>query len=323
MKKVLFILIAVVTVLLLSSARPQKLRLLYWNVQNGVWADQGNNYDNFVKFVKKHKPDICVWAEAGTIYYDGTSKVKPKSERYLPAHWNELAARYGHDYVYLGGFRDNYPQVITSKYPIEGVEAILGSSDTVVNHGAAWGRINVAGHSINVVALHTWPLKHHSSVHSQGEDARRESAVSHGGDLCRIGEVKYICNHTVLSSENGADELWMMMGDFNSFSRIDSFNYPGAEEKNPYCYAIHDYIAEKTPYLDICAETRRKFKATTFENTRIDYVYVTPALRKYVRKADIIWTKETKPVQDPTKTTRFWSPSDHLPIIVDFRLTDK
>lgn len=315
----MFILTAVALLLTLCSARPQKMRLLYWNVQNGIWADQGNNYDNFVKYVKKKNPDICVWTEASTIYYDGTSKVKPKAERYLPAHWDELAARYGHDYVYLGGFQDNYPQVITSKYPIEGVEAMVGSKDTVVNHGAAWGKIRVAGRAINVVSLHMWPLKHHSSVHYNGEEARSRSAEAHGGDLCRIGEVQYICDHTILSSANGAGEFWMMMGDFNSFSRVDSFNYPDAEEKNPYCYAIHDYIADKTPYVDVCAETRSKFKATTYENTRIDYVYLTPALRKCVKKADVIWTKDTKPVQDPTKETRFWSPSDHLPIIVDFK----
>jgi len=323
MKRIMFVLIAVLTVVPQSSAKTQKMRLLYWNVQNGIWADQANNYDNFVKYVKEQKPDICVWTEAGTIYYDGSSKSKPKAERYLPAHWDELAARYGHDYIFLGGFRDNYPQVITSRYPIEGVEAILGSRDTVVNHGAAWGRIKVGGQTINIVALHTWPLKHHSSVHKNGEEARKESALAHGGDLCRIGEVKYICNRTVLSSENGANEFWMMMGDFNSFSRVDSFNYPDAEEKNPYCYAIHDYIAGNTPYVDICAETRQKFKATTYENTRIDYVYLTPALSKTVTKADIIWTKETAPVQDPTKETRFWSPSDHLPIIVDFRLPER
>lgn len=323
MKRILFILAAAVMVISLSSARPQKMRLLYWNVQNGVWADQGNNYDNFVKYVKKQNPDICVWAEASTIYDDGTSKIKPKSERYLPAHWYEVAARYGHNYVFLGGFQDNYPQVITSRYPIEGVEAMLGSKDTVVNHGAAWGRIKVAGQTINVVSLHMWPLKHHSSVHPKGEEARRVSAEAFGGDLCRLEEMQYICNHTILASEDGADELWMMMGDFNSFSRVDSFNYPGAEEKNPYSYAIHDYIASGTPYIDICAQTRRKFKATTYENTRIDYVYLTPALCKFVKKADIIWTKDTRPVQDPTKTTRFWTPSDHLPIIVDFKLPEK
>ena len=50
----------------------------------------------------------------------------PEADRYLVGNWGELAARYGHKYWYVGGHRDNFPQVITSKYPIENVERIVG-----------------------------------------------------------------------------------------------------------------------------------------------------------------------------------------------------
>ena len=30
---------------------PDSLKILYWNIQNGMWSDQGDNYDNFVDFV--------------------------------------------------------------------------------------------------------------------------------------------------------------------------------------------------------------------------------------------------------------------------------
>lgn len=43
-----------------TARRP--LRILYWNIQNGMWSDQGNNYDNFVAFVRELDPDICIWA---------------------------------------------------------------------------------------------------------------------------------------------------------------------------------------------------------------------------------------------------------------------
>ena len=29
------------------------MRLLYWNIQNGMWSDQSNGYDNFVAWVKR------------------------------------------------------------------------------------------------------------------------------------------------------------------------------------------------------------------------------------------------------------------------------
>ena len=43
------------------QADETNLRLLYWNIQNGMWSDQANNYNNFVAWVKKYDPDICVW----------------------------------------------------------------------------------------------------------------------------------------------------------------------------------------------------------------------------------------------------------------------
>lgn len=67
------------------------IRILYWNIQNGMWSDQHHNFDNFVKWVKKYKPDICVWAEASSIYYDHTYKAEPDSLKILPSHWPEVA----------------------------------------------------------------------------------------------------------------------------------------------------------------------------------------------------------------------------------------
>lgn len=134
-----------VVVLCGGCSKETPLRVLYWNIQNGMWADQGNNYDNFVEWVKRYDPDVCVWCEAQTIYEDGTNKARAAEDRYLPDNWGELAARYGHPYWTKSGHRDNYPQVITSKYPIEKVLDIIGEEpDSVVSHGACHARIECA-----------------------------------------------------------------------------------------------------------------------------------------------------------------------------------
>ena len=101
-----------------QSSSQTTLRLLHWNIQNGMWDGQNDNYDRFVEFVKSNDPDVCVWCESVTLYITNTAESMPQQERYLPSGWEELAARYGHQYVYMGGKRDNYPQVITSKYPM-------------------------------------------------------------------------------------------------------------------------------------------------------------------------------------------------------------
>jgi hypothetical protein len=50
-----------------------EVKVLYWNIQNGMWSDQGNNYDDFVEFVKSEAPDVCVWAEAESRYRTDTA----------------------------------------------------------------------------------------------------------------------------------------------------------------------------------------------------------------------------------------------------------
>ena len=34
-----------------ASARKDSLKLLYWNIQNGMWDGQADNYDRFVDWV--------------------------------------------------------------------------------------------------------------------------------------------------------------------------------------------------------------------------------------------------------------------------------
>ena len=73
------------SVLFGCSGKQLEIKVLYWNIQNGMWADQGNNFDTFVKWVNEKNPDICVWCEGETIYYPETSKtIENKDERYLP-----------------------------------------------------------------------------------------------------------------------------------------------------------------------------------------------------------------------------------------------
>lgn len=158
LKRILFCLTAfaaaIATSVPCAARRPSgsDLRLLYWNIQNGMWSGQDDNYGRFVEWVKEFDADVCVWCEAQSIYRSGTADRMPEADRYLVGNWGELAARYGHKYWYVGGHRDNFPQVITSKYPIENVERIVGEEpDSVVTHGAGWARIAKNGRTVNIV----------------------------------------------------------------------------------------------------------------------------------------------------------------------------
>lgn len=295
------------------------LRVLYWNVQNGMWADQHNNYDNFVEFVKRYDPDVCVWCESATIYKDRTSTGIGNSgstyKGFLPAGWSTLAARYGHRYAAVGGARDNFPQTITSKYPITTLLKITNgeTSSKPIAHGAAIQQITVGGKPINIVTLHTWPQAYGFGVSSANQEA---SAAKHEGDYYREYEMKYILDHTILASLYSGQQDWLMMGDFNSRSRLDNWFYK--YDDNDTKLLCQDQVLNRTDMVDIIARRYSgEFMSSTYGNARIDYMFASPSMYARVNNAMILIDKWTTAHQS-TYVTSFYEPSDHRPILVDF-----
>ena len=133
--------------------------------------------------------------------------------------------------------------------------------------------------------------------------------------------MEYICRHTIgtVPADVAAGQLWMMMGDFNSRSRVDNWVYQYPEDDSR--LLVHDYILAETPYIDIVHERHpNDFYTTTGGRARIDYVYCTPALYDRVVREQIISDAYTTPVRNPQQISNFWHPSDHRPIVVDFEL---
>ena len=316
MKRIALTFILSVLVLLLAlPAAGRELKVLYWNIQNGMWSDQGNNYDNFVEFVKGENPDICVWCEAESRYRTGTNeKMKDYDEFYLPWNWDFLARRYGHQYVLVCGKRDTFPQVITSRYPIRIVKRVNGNSDDiVVVHGAGWAQIEVGGKTLNIVTLHTWPQRYAYKATDQAASAKNQE-----GDVFRATEMEYICDQTIGTVPEAASQYWMMLGDFNAKSRIDNYEYGMAEDDK--AFLVHDYVREHTPYIDIVERLHQgAFQKSTFSGKRIDFIYMTEPLFRKVRSAEIIHDGFATSSRD-SHGLGFCHPSDHYPILVTLKL---
>lgn len=316
MKRNALTLIIMVFVLLLAiPAAGRDLRILYWNIQNGMWSDQGNNYDNFVEFVKSEEPDICVWCEAESRYRTGTSeKITSYDEFYLPWNWDILARRYGHRYVLVCGKRDTFPQVITSRYPIRIVKRVNGNGDDiVVVHGAGWAQIEVGGKELNIVTLHTWPQRYAYLAKDQAESSKLQE-----GDVFRAAEMEYICSQTIGSVPKAAGQYWMMLGDFNAKSRVDNHVYGMSEDDKG--FLVHDYVMGHTPYIDVIDRMHPgDFQKSTLSGKRIDFIYMTEPLFRKVRSAEIIHDGFAESSRDP-RLHSFCNPSDHYPILVEMKL---
>ena len=316
MKKIALTFIFSVLVLMLAlPASGRDLKVLYWNIQNGMWADQENKYDNFVEYVKSQDPDICVWCEAESRYRTGTNvKMMEYDEFYLPWNWDFLARRYGHQYVLVCGKRDTFPQVITSKYPVRIVKRVNGNGDDIiVVHGAGWAQVEVGGKEINIVTLHTWPQRYAYKAENQVESGKNQE-----GDVFRAKEMKYICDQTIGTVPDAASQYWMMLGDFNAVSRVDNSIY-GFDEDNK-AFLVHDYVSGNTPYIDIVDRLHPgDFQKSTFSGRRIDFIYMTEPLFRKVRSAEIIHDGYPTSCRDPRGVTKFCYPSDHYPIIVNIK----
>ncbi len=307
------------------------LRVMCWNIQNGMWSDQDNNYRNFVAWLKKYDPDVCVWCEGETIFSKSGDKVYG-TNRILPREWAQYAAKYGHNYVsYVKGSNDNYPQVVTSKYPIEKVAEFsqIGTSSDYVQHRSGLFRINCNGRDVNFVSFHAFAHAYDPKYTSSADQAT--SAAAHEGDIHRQKEISWVCGQTVLNSAYSSQSNWLMMGDFNAVSSRDKNIY--TQEKNVYKvqseteWLLHDYILENTDLVDVISEWNPEgdfFSTINGDTKRIDFMYASPSMYHRIESAQVLidsWTilSRDQALQDAGKGY-FCHPSDHRPILVDFKM---
>lgn len=275
-----------------------RLRILYWNIQNGMWADQAYNYEHFVEFVKKFSPDICVWVEAKTNYHTGSETwMDIDLPSYLPDNWETLAKRYGHDYVAVSR-RDleAFPQVITSRYPVTKLKQMnyLPSGEPIF-HGAGIFRVGTPGGDNYFVTLHLNPYPENDNL--------------------RLEEIKTILGGSVMSGEYPAGRGWFVLGDFNSHSSIDAANI-GSNPERPQLFAVHDYVRDATDLIDFSAvRYPDSYISTTSGKSRFDYIYMDSSAYSRIFDAGVITTSWTDPVF--SGISNFYNPSDHRPILLD------
>lgn len=284
------------------------LRVMFWNIQYGMWADQKYNYDNFVACVSKYKPDVCVWCEAES-YYDNNEDNTYRNERGPNTGvgslkggnltgWKALASRYGHENVNVSdNTNSNFPQVITSRYPITRVAAISGTG----GHPAGLFKIN-CGEDVYILSLHLTP-----------------GLTDASNDTKRLNEIQYLCQYITPYQDGN----FLMMGDFNTVSPHDKWYYDGHKypnmTSNP--YQALEYLNTNTKLKDVIHESYPdSFLSSVREETqRIDYMYASPSMMSRLKTADLIVDKWVKLEIYPTvKLSYMCQPSDHRPIIADY-----
>ncbi len=319
------------TKVLSTVRRENTLRVVDWNIQNGMWTGQEDNYDRFVAYMQQMDADVCIICEAQTIYYTGTKNRCKVSERYLPYKfkdyenntdpglepegWLELAARFGHKYVKVGAHQDNYPVIVTSKYPVTLVQKLGGEE---VSHGGIHAQVDFHGETVNLVGFHTYPHAFGKDV--KGDEARAASKAKHEGDIYRLNEIKALMERTILNPAYENEKNWLIMGDTNCLSPLDDGHLKHGLDD--YRYWGHKYILENVPVTDLMKSfaspgERDAFVHTTQTKRRIDMMYGSKSMAERVINAETPHDEYTRGSRIP-EIGFIDNSSDHLPVIVDF-----
>ena len=286
------------------------VRILLWNILAGMWCDQHNNYDNFVEWVKKYDPDICIWTESETIYTDDPNPetISDTSKKYLPDGWAELGSRFGQPYAAVSGNRDNYPQTVTSKFPITIVQQITDTDQKgkPVVHGAGHFTININGKKLNLVTLHMWPMAYYFGTNTSNTE----------GDLYRELEMEYIVKQTINNPTYAGEENWLLAGDTNSHSPLDAWYYGYAEGAPE--LLTHNVVRTKTNLKDVIGDRypRNYFMETYPTHNRIDFIYLSPAMFGYVDNAITLIDEWCRPRKNGN-AKGWYAPADHRPVLLD------
>ena len=299
-----------------STQQRGNLRILYWNIQNGMWADQGAAYAHFKEWIQRYNPDLCVWCEGGS--YLNNAGTGNSSSRYFPGGWSTFAAGYGHQNVVKSAIRDNFPQIVTTKYPITTLESFSGTGTSrPIWHGAAHHRFNALGKTIDLVTCHPWPFSY--SYEAKGTSEENASAARKEGDYYREFELKYLVDHTVKDTDYASVSNWIFVGDMNSVSRTDAWFYTGYAS-NDSAYLAQDVLRNQTDLVDVIGTrfSGRFIPSTADEAKRIDFIYLSPSLYDKVKDVIVITDSWTHPSY--TGISNYWNPSDHRPILLDLDL---
>lgn len=326
-----------------------RLRVLLFNIQNGMWADQGNNFSNFVSFVNRYDPDVCIFCEAQSLWKTGEATEASSKDFQLftsrsgrgstavpfeNPQWRALAERFGHSYHAVGAYKDDYPQVITSRYPITTVKRISSS----LTHGAGHFQVTIGGQTVNFVSLHLWPFKYAKSVWDKDEKTKEASAAKLEGYDDDVREVESILNATLSRTDCG--DNWLIMGDTNTVSPIDGDYYDSIAysrwDSEGYKWVLaHQAFRNYVPQLfDMLREGAGslytgagRFMPSTSAQARIDIMYGTESMRRRVSAMSLIvqdkWsTITTSAVYDPESESKHAKmPSDHRPLLVEFDMS--
>jgi exodeoxyribonuclease-3 len=270
-----------------AVAQKPSLRVITYNILEGMKLDTAAGKPGFVAWVKKMDPDVLALQEV---------------TQFTQASLEKLAEQYGHRYAVLLIEGEKFPVAITSKFPILNVQKVSDNMDR--------GFITASIQGLNMVSVHLTPF-----------DYRK-----------RAQEIDLLLAHIKAQPDK---QNWILMGDFNTLSPLDSAhysdgrmiaNYQAYEKKyapilklanGRIDYSVIEKV-HKEGFTDVLHKMHPTFvktvhpkrfepKTGTDASSRIDFIFVSKDLVKKTATARVL-------VDDFTDNY-----SDHYPVLLELK----
>jgi len=279
-----------------GNVEADTLRVITYNILEGMTNDKNNGRKNFFEWVRRQDPDVFALQEVNNV-----------SESDLKT-W---AKNWGHDYVVTNiKSNDSYPVAMTSRYPIT-VRKKFDDSESC-SHGCIFASVK----GVNFVVLHLWAMSYPFGSSKDGSvigefQKDKNNDLDHDGDVdgddYRIHEIQLYMGKTIKAYPD--EKFWLMMGDFNSSSPYDK-QYISSSQS----FAVHEYILDNS-YIDLIRTMHPGVFCRSFgmfskgeAGGRYDFIYGTDPMNREIVSAGYIYDDFTE------------YGSDHYPAYLDFRI---
>jgi exodeoxyribonuclease-3 len=295
-----------------QTAPAQTMKIIEYNIRNGMQYDRWQDCAGFVNWVRLQDPDILVLCEGRSLYTSDGKKI-PAAEQALPGGIASYAAQWGHPYTAVSEDDGPYPVLVTSRYPLEIVQQL--SNKALYTHGGL--HLRVAG--LNLVAFQGL----------EPETKIKELPVCKPGEETRrVAEMAALAAQTVGNPAYADGKNWILTGSLGGQSYADSLFYAMRHTLARFdamrvaaASWPHDIVAERLEHaapgglsdygLTTAGKPNRRIEASlSYGRGRPDYFLCDDAVEALVGSVRMI--------RDPFT----FAASDHLPLEVVLRLPE-
>lgn len=286
-KQRIFLSLMLVCLMFHANGQQQGLRVLTYNIYEGMKLDTATGKPGFAAWIKRMDPDILALQEC---------------TGFTQASLEKLAGEYGHPYAVLLIEGEKFPVAITSKYPILNVQKVSDNMDR--------GFISASIKGYHVISLHFTPFDYRKRAQEVDLLLAHIEALPAKKNWIVMGDF-----NTLSPADSAHYSDGRMVANYQAYEK----KYPPirklADGKIDYSViqkvlntGLVDALKHTTPaFVKTIHPKRFEPKTGTDVSSRIDFIFVSKDLVKKIESVKVLTDAFTD------------NYSDHYPVLMELK----